>query len=163
MAVDGIFFDTSVLIGGLIKLRQAEAAPPQALMDALSAGTLGRCRTAWHCCLEFYSVATRLPAEVRLSPQDALRLVEEEIFGRFDIFQLPASECLSMLRATVHDGVIGGRIYDAHIAEIARSAGATLVLTENRRHFLGLLRHGIKVQTAAEFLQTLEAEADAVE
>jgi hypothetical protein len=155
----GIFFDTSLLIGGLIRLRQADAAPPQALMDALASGTLGRCRTAWHCCLEFYSVATRLPAEVRLSPQDALRLIEQEIFARFDIFQLPNSECLPILRTAVHDGVFGGRIYDAHIAEIARAAGATLVLTENRRHFLGLLRHGIKVQTAAEFLETQRSGA----
>jgi predicted nucleic acid-binding protein len=45
---------------------------------------------------------------------------------------------------------MGGRIYDAHIAEIARLAGARLVATENRRHFTPLLRHGIRVLVSAE-------------
>jgi hypothetical protein len=35
--------------------------------------------TAWHCCLEFFSVATRLPPEFRVSPRDAATLVEEEV------------------------------------------------------------------------------------
>jgi len=47
--------------------------------------------------------------------------------------------------------VAGGRVYDAHIAEIARLAGARLVVTDNRRHFVGLMRHGIRVLTAVEF------------
>jgi len=45
----------------------------------------------------------------------------------------------------------GGRVYDAHIAEAARLAGAELVVTENRRHFVPLMRYGIRVLTAAEF------------
>ena len=45
----------------------------------------------------------------------------------------------------------GGRVYDAHIAEAARLAGAEVVVTENRRHFVPLMRYGIRVLTAAEF------------
>jgi len=41
-----------------------------------------------------------------------------------------------MLRAAARDAIVGGRLYDAHIAEIARSAGAGVVVTDNRRHFL---------------------------
>jgi hypothetical protein len=44
---------------------------------------------------------------------------------------------------------IGGRIYDAHIAEIARLGGARTVITGNTRHFKGLAAQGITVLTAA--------------
>jgi hypothetical protein len=39
-----------------------------------------------------------------------------------------------------------------HIAEVARLAGARVVVTDNRRHFLAALRHGIRVETPAEYL-----------
>jgi predicted nucleic acid-binding protein len=63
-----------------------------------------------------------------------------------------------MLRAAARDGIAGGRVYDAHIAEIARSAGATVVVTDNRRHFLSALRHGLRVETPLEFLARLNAK-----
>ncbi len=61
-----------------------------------------------------------------------------------------------MLRAAARDAIFGGRIYDAHIAEIARACGAAVVVTDNRRHFLSALRYGIRVETPAEFVATLK-------
>jgi hypothetical protein len=54
------FVDTSVLLGGLIELGPAARAPQQVLA-AIAAGKVRTPRTAWHCCLEFYAVSTRLP------------------------------------------------------------------------------------------------------
>ena len=114
--------------------------------------------TAWHCCLEFYSVATRLPPEFRLTPADAARLLEEEVFARMTVHDLPAADRLRLLHASVQDGTAGGRVYDAHIAEVARAAGASVIVTDNRRHFLAALRHGIRVETPAEFLKTMKTQ-----
>ena len=50
------------------------------------------------------------------------------------------------------------RIYDAHIADVARTAGATVIVTDNRRHFLTALRHGIRVETPAEFAAALKTK-----
>ena len=61
-----------------------------------------------------------------------------------------------LLHAAVEDGDRGGRIYDAHIAEVARAAGATVIVTDNRRHFLAALRHGIRVETPAEYLRAIK-------
>jgi len=47
----------------------------------------------------------------------------------------------------------GGRIYDAHVAEIAWRAGARTVVTDNVRHFASLRRLGIRVQSAREFVR----------
>jgi predicted nucleic acid-binding protein len=51
--------------------------------------------------------------------------------------------------------VAGGRIYDAHIAEIARLAGASIVVTDNRRHFTILMKHGVRVLRPKELAEEL--------
>lgn len=155
MAVVGLlFFDTSVLLPALLALEKDESSSER-LFDALVAGRLDKPVTAWHCCLEFFAVSTRLPTSARLEPQDALRLLQEEILPRFEIAQLPAEQLSQILRTTLAERIVGGRIYDLHIAEIARSSGADTVVTNNRRHFVSLLRHGIRVLTAAELIEEL--------
>lgn len=118
-------------------------------MNAVAEGALRRPLTAWHCCLEFYAVATRLPEEFRLSPTDAGRLVEEELLGRLQVVELPASARLELVCEVVRERLAGGRLYDAHIAEVARRAGARLVVTDNVRHFSGLRLHGVRVLDSA--------------
>ena len=154
MAVN-VFLDTSVLLAGLVDFGP-QSAPAQSLLHAVAEKQVAGAGTAWHCCLELFSVATRLPAEFRLAPGDAAQLLEEEIFGRMAVHDLPADDRLSVIKAAARDGTIGGRIYDAHIAEVARSAGAAVVVTDNRRHFIAALRYGMRVETPGEFLATLK-------
>jgi predicted nucleic acid-binding protein len=155
MAV-GVFLDTSVLLAGLVDFGP-QSAPAQSLLHAVAEKQVTSGGTAWHCCLEFYSVSTRLPPEFRLTSADALRLIEDEVFGRISVHDLPATDRVVMLRAAAQEGTVGGRIYDAHIAEIARAAGAAVVVTDNRRHFMASLRHGIRVETPAEFLASVKS------
>ena len=150
-----VFLDTGVLLAGLIELGP-QSTPAHLLLHAVAEKRITPVSTAWHCCLEFFSVATRLPAEFRLSPPDALRLVEEEICARLEVRDLPAGDRLPLLRRAVADALVGGRIYDAHIAEVARAAGARVIVTDNRRHFVAALRHGIRVDTPAEFVAALK-------
>ena len=150
----GAFFDTSILVAGIIDFGPS-SQHAQLLMDAVADGRIERPLTAWHCCLEFYSVTTRLPEEYRLEPEIALRFLREEVFARFSVHDLPAEGREEFLISTVGEGTKGGRIYDAHIAEIARLAGARLVATENRRHFTSLLRHGVRVLVSAELAEEI--------
>jgi len=152
-----LFVDTSVLVGGLVEISGPDT-PEQRTFAAIAQGRFGPVHTAWHCCLEFYSVSTRLPEEFRLRPEDAARLVEEEILGRFEVWDLPPENRLPWLREAVADGIAGGRIYDTHIAGVARSCGARTLVTENRRHFLSLLRSGLVVLTARELLAQADFE-----
>ena len=73
------FLDTSVLVAGLIDFGP-QSAPAQSLMHAVAEKRVAGPATAWHCCLEFFSVATRLPPEFRITPTDAALLLEEEVF-----------------------------------------------------------------------------------
>ena len=150
-----VFFDTSVLLAGLVDFGP-QSAPAQSLMHAVAEKRLDTTATAWHCCLEFFSVATRLPPEFRLSAADAAMLLEDEVFARMTVADLPERERLLMLQAAGRDRVAGGRIYDAHIAEVARAVGATVVITDNRRHFMSALRYGMRVETPAEFLAAIK-------
>lgn len=150
-----VFLDTSVLLAGLVDFGP-QSAPAQSLMHAIAEKSVAPVITAWHCCLEFFSVATRLPPEFRLTPAEAARLLEEEIFARMSVHDLPAADRRGLLRAAAADGIGGGRIYDAHIAEVARAANAGVIVTDNRRHFVASLRHGIRVETPAEFVAGLK-------
>jgi len=150
-----VFLDTSVILAGLIDFGP-QSAPSQSLMHAVAEKRIQDAATAWHCCLEFFSVATRLPPEFRVTPSDACLLLQEEVFARFSVHDLPVAGRLPMLQAAARDGVAGGRIYDTHIAETARAAAATVIVTDNRRHFLSALRYGIRVETPAEFVTALK-------
>ena len=152
-----VFLDTSVILAGLVDFGP-QSAPAQSLMHAVAEKKVIEAATAWHCCLEFYSVATRLPPEFRVSPSDALTLLEEEVFARMAVHDLPPNNRLPMLRAAAHDAVAGGRIYDSHIADIARAAGARVVVTDNRRHFVSALRYDLRVETPSEFLAGLKTK-----
>ncbi len=154
--VKRVFLDTSVLLGGLVDIGPGVQSA-QAVMAAIAEGRVPKPVTAWHCCLEFYSVATRLPPGYRLSPQDTLLLMEDGIFGRFEVHQLPEKSRLHLIRSAVTNRVVGGRVYDAHIGAIALETGASALVTENIRHFSDLRVHGVGVLTADEFLSLLSS------
>jgi predicted nucleic acid-binding protein len=154
MAVS-VFLDTSVLLAGLIDFGP-QSAPAQSLMHAVAEKRIATAATAWHCCLEFFSVATRLPPEFRLPPGDAATLLQEEVFARMSVHDLPPAEQLPFLKTAARDAIAGGRVYDAHIAEIARASGASIIVTDNRRHFVSALRYEMRVETPAEFLAGLK-------
>jgi predicted nucleic acid-binding protein len=152
-----VFLDTSVILAGLIDFGP-QSAPAQSVMHVIAEQRIKDAATAWHCCLEFFSVATRLPPEFRVGPADACLLLQEEVFARFAVHDLPAAVRLPMLQSAARDSIGGGRIYDTHIAETARAAEATVIVTDNRRHFLSALRYGIRVETPAEFLGGLKTK-----
>jgi predicted nucleic acid-binding protein len=152
-----VFLDTSVLLAGLIDFGP-QSAPAQSVMHSVAEQRVENPATGWHCCLEFFSVATRLPPEFRITPADACLLLDQEVFARFAVHDLPHSARLGMLQAAARDGVAGGRIYDTHIAETARAASASVIVTDNRRHFLSALRYGIRVETPAEFVAALKGK-----
>ena len=150
-----VFLDTSVILAGLVDFGP-QSAPAQQLMHAVAEKRVPSPATAWHCCLEFFSVATRLPPEFRVAPADVVTLLEEEVFARMAVHDLPAGDRLAMLRGAARDAIAGARIYDSHIADVARASGARVVVTDNRRHFVSALRYDLRVETPAEFLESLK-------
>lgn len=145
-----VFFDTSILVPAFLEMSDTPS-PAEAALDAITNRTVLRPLTAWHCVLEFYSVATRLPGELRMDPHLAGQIVRDQILVRFEVCDLPPDARAAFVDRLAGDRIAGGRVYAAYIAEAARLAGAEIVVTENRRHFVPLMRYGIRVLTAEEF------------
>jgi len=83
---------------------------------------------------EAYSVMTRFPSPQRVLPAVALDMLAVS-FGDVRIVAMPAQRTWDLLQRSVAEGITGGRIYDAVIANIAIEAGARELLTFNARHF----------------------------
>lgn len=150
------FLDTSILIGGCIDFGVSSQAPME-LLDRIAEKRLRNAATAWHCCLEFYSVATRLPEEYRLSPENARDFVIEEIMGRLGIRTLDAEQRTDFLIDSARLNIRGGRLYDHQIGSIALKGNASVIITENKKHFALFENKNLPVMTAAEFLEASDA------
>jgi predicted nucleic acid-binding protein len=114
--------DTSAAIALVVEDHEAHIAT----LDAVRGRQLGLAGHAW---FETYSVLTRLPAGLRRSPADALRLLA----GDF-----PASRFLGEAEAAELGGelaglrISGGAVYDALIGAAARQHRLPLVSADAR-------------------------------
>jgi len=114
--------DTSAAIALVVEDHDAHVAT----LDAVRGRQLGLAGHAW---FETYSVLTRLPAGLRRSPADALRLLA----GNF-----PASRFLGEAEAADLGGelarlrISGGAVYDALVGAAARQHRLTLVSVDAR-------------------------------
>ncbi|HLH18805.1 MAG TPA: PIN domain-containing protein [Bryobacteraceae bacterium] len=95
--------------------------------------------------VEAYSVLTRLPAPHRLSPADALSLVEANFMQSAKVAILQAEDYRALLCGAPSAGISGGRIYDAIIATCARTEDVSTLLTFNDSHFRSLVGPDIAV------------------
>jgi predicted nucleic acid-binding protein len=95
--------------------------------------------------IEAYSVLTRLPAPHRLSPADALTLMEANFMRPVKVVALAAEDYRAILRGAPAAGISGGRIYDAIIAACAHRGNARTLLTFNDSHFRPLERPDMTV------------------
>jgi predicted nucleic acid-binding protein len=131
-----IALDTSTIVAGLLAWHEHHEQALQALEDAFAGER--KVVLPLPSLLEAYSVMTRLPAPHRLSPGDALALLEDSPLRRSSLVGLPESEGWTFAQTLVSRRIAGGRTYDALIMACARRGGASQILTLNRRHFEGL-------------------------
>lgn len=148
------FFDTSILLSGLIDFGESSRAPIK-ILDLVVEGRIPEASTAWHCCLEFYSVSTRLPEEYRLPLEVAQEFIDEEIIGRFGIEIVNRSSQSEFFKGARLNKIRGGRVYDYHIGMIAIAHQSTVIVTENKKHFMSFERQGMDVLSANQFLNNL--------
>lgn len=129
-----VAIDTNCLIAAVL---------PQHEHHAATSSDLGRRRAAGDtfvmavpALLEAYAVLTRLPPPHRLSPADALAVLDRN-WGTTESVSLTGAETWRLLRHHGAAGTAGGRVYDAAIAACARKGKAGEILTWNVRHFNG--------------------------
>lgn len=144
-ARSGFLLDTSCIIAALVDWHEHHDAAAREISSRLEAG--GRLVVAAPALVEAYAVLTRLPAPHRLSPDDALALLDANFAGHA-LVALDAASYRALVSGAPARSIAGGRTYDAVIANCAVRAGAGVILTFNERHFRGLAE-GLEIVTPA--------------
>jgi len=83
---------------------------------------------------------------VRLSPEDARRLLEESFFEKAEIAGLAGGTAWATIQGLSLREMGGGTIYDAVIAHTAFHAGASVLLTWNTKDFLRVAPPGLEIR-----------------
>jgi predicted nucleic acid-binding protein len=114
--------DTSAAIALVVEDHEDHAA----VLDAVRGRRLGLAGHAW---FETYSVLTRLPAGLRRSPPDAIRLMNHNFpLSTF----LGEKESVELTGELAQRGISGGAVYDALVAAAARQHRRRLVSGDTR-------------------------------
>jgi predicted nucleic acid-binding protein len=95
--------------------------------------------------IEAYAVLTRLPPPHRLSPRDAIALIETGFLMEGTVAGLDNKAVPTLLREAVDHDIVGGRTYDWVIATCARNAHVNTLLTFNTRDFLSFHLNDIAI------------------
>ena len=117
-----VLLDASAAVALVVEDHEAHAVT----LDAVRGRRLGLAGHAW---FETYSVLTRLPAGLRRSPADAVRLLERDFPA--SVF-LGESESGGLGRDLAALGIAGGAIYDALVGAAARQHRRLLLSGDTR-------------------------------
>lgn len=82
-----------------------------------------------HAAVETYSVLTRLPADLRVDPRDAVALIDDSFA---EILALSASAARRAHRDLARASISGGAVYDALVAMAAKQHGHVLATRDAR-------------------------------
>lgn len=93
------------------------------------------------------SLVIATPPLHRLSPQDAITLIETSFLTEGTLAGLDSKVFRPLLREAADQDIAGGRIYDWVIAACARAAQVNTLLTFNTRDFLSFRLDGIDIRT----------------
>lgn len=128
-----VLFDSSVLIASSL---QAHGDHQRSIewMDKARAGQIEAVVSA-HTLAEVYSVLTRLPSPLRVSPAVALQIIERNILGLMEVVALTGQEYADLIRYLSGIGIAGGAVYDGIIACAADKAQVDHIVTLNAKDF----------------------------
>jgi predicted nucleic acid-binding protein len=96
--------------------------------------------------LECFSVLTRLPERIRITPSEASERLFENIAQNFQMVGVDPETCWSAIRHLTDRDLGGGLVYDAIIAYSCAVAGATILLTWDVQDFIRVAPPGLTIQ-----------------
>ena len=88
-----------------------------------------------HSLAELYAVLTRLPRTPRIGPEEAWRLIRENVTAHARVHSLSSDEYASLVEWLAATRVTGAAVYDATIARVAELTAVDLLVTLNVADF----------------------------
>ena len=95
---------------------------------------------AHHSIIEAYAVLTRLPAEYRLSPSEAERVLSETLQENVSVAPFSSESSWAALHSLAEAPSAGGATYDAFIIHLLLQAAVDVIVTYNAADFARLTR-----------------------
>lgn len=128
-----MFLDTSCLIAALHAQNDKHRACFEILRTVTQKKVVGG--IAAHSLAEFFAVVTRLPGQLRVTPDQAERLIQQSILKNFEIVAADKQDYLKIGGDLARSRLGGGLVYDALILRCAEKADFDEIYTLNPRHF----------------------------
>ena len=109
-----VLLDTSILVAAMLPdhVHHARALP---WLSRAKAGSF-EFICSGHSVAEAYAVLTRLPRTPTVSPEEALRLIRENVTSHARVHVLSGGEYGTLIEVLARNGIVGGAVYDAVIA-----------------------------------------------
>ncbi len=126
-------FDTSVLVAAMVSSHPAHLRAFKRLQEVRDGAYQGF--VSVHSLAEIYSVMTKLPVRPRLSPKNAMRLINQNVVENFDAIHLEASDYVSLIDRLARTCISGGSVFDALIVSAGLKAGVEKIITLNPKDF----------------------------
>lgn len=126
------FFDTNVVVASCIEDHEHHERALELLARVLSGKDAGF--TSAHALAEAYAVMTRLPKPLRVPPQAAGTLLQENFVKRFEVVSLTGKEYGTLIAKAGQAGWVGGILYDALHVACAVKADVERLYSWNGRH-----------------------------
>jgi predicted nucleic acid-binding protein len=130
-----ILYDTSVLVAALLAEHSSHPVAFPFLKKARAGDVQGYLST--HSLAELYSVMTRLPEPLRVSPNEAQNVISD-LLEYVEAIPLLAEDYQAVISQMVALKLSGGGIFDALIAQAAVRAGVDQLITLNPKDFIRL-------------------------
>ncbi len=130
-----IGIDSSVLVAAMHGEHPMHAVAARWLDDRLSSDEL--CVTH-HSVLECYAVLTRLPGQLRITGDEAHRLIGGTVRRNMELAGFESEWTWSIIDLLAERHVMGGRSYDVFAVEVLRRCGIEAIATFNRQHFVDI-------------------------
>jgi predicted nucleic acid-binding protein len=127
-----VLMDTSVLVSAMLP-DHVHHAHSQPWLERANAGAL-EAVVSGHSLAELYSVPTRLPRTPRISPAEALQLIQQNVTSH-TLVTLSAVDYVKLIEELAQASVAGGPVYDAVIAKATELATVDYLLALNVGHF----------------------------
>jgi predicted nucleic acid-binding protein len=128
-----ILLDTSVIVAAVVEAHPRHG-PSFAWLQKARRGDIDAV-IATHSLVETYAVLCSLPVSPRIAPSTAWTLIDRSVLSCCRPVSLSSPDIRGVVRKASRQGLAGGIIYDALIAEAATKADAARIVTLNPEDF----------------------------
>lgn len=125
--------DTSVIVAALVEAHPRHE-PSFSWLQKARRGEAAVVVAA-HSIAEAYAVLSSLPVSPRIAPSTAWTMIDRSVLSCCRPVSLSTSDLRGVVQKASHQGLAGGIIHDALIAEVATKAGAARIVTLNPEDF----------------------------